>query len=125
MRGVSGWTSVRGKYPHGHIALVSAIRDGPPGAQPRRQRPFTSGLYALQPSGNKGPTGMSRASTAIAGLGGMIVGAEILTYLTGRTRPAIEGLSALNPPRDLPPARVVRLPAAARLSAIAHVQDQR
>lgn len=53
---------------------------------------------------------MSRASTIIAGLGGMVLGAGALTFLTGRTRPAIAGLSALNPPADLPPARIVRLP---------------
>lgn len=57
---------------------------------------------------------MSRLTTAIAAIGGAALGvglgAGVLTFLTGRSRPSVEGLQALNVPRDLPPARVIPLP---------------
>ncbi len=53
---------------------------------------------------------MSRTTTLLAGATGMALGAGVLTMLTGRSRPAIEGLSALDVPRGLPPARILALP---------------
>ncbi|MGI9015643.1 MAG: alpha/beta fold hydrolase [Euzebya sp.] len=53
---------------------------------------------------------MSTKSTVIAATGGLAAGAALVTFLTGRSRPAIPGLERLDPPSGLPPARVVALP---------------
>lgn len=53
---------------------------------------------------------MSRTSTFLAGVGGLALGTGLLTVLTGRSRPSVDALKTLDPPPDLPPARVVALP---------------
>ncbi|CAN5142792.1 hypothetical protein BH23ACT9_BH23ACT9_18530 [soil metagenome] len=53
---------------------------------------------------------MSRTTTVLAALGGMIASAGIITAVTGRSRPPIEGLEGLNVPHGLPPARLITLP---------------
>jgi pimeloyl-ACP methyl ester carboxylesterase len=57
---------------------------------------------------------MSRTTHLLAALGGAALGATggagVLALLAGRSRPAIEGFSALNPPVPMPPARILTLP---------------
>lgn len=53
---------------------------------------------------------MSRLTTALIALGSVAAGAGLVTALTGRSRPAIEGLSDVQVPRGLPPADVLALP---------------
>ncbi|HUG84988.1 MAG TPA: alpha/beta hydrolase [Euzebya sp.] len=53
---------------------------------------------------------MSLFSRVLTATGGMLAGAAAVVALSGRSRPAIDGLSRLDLPPGLPPARVVPLP---------------